>query len=69
MIIKIVGFKVGRDRSTCYEKIEVPNPGSLDWGIRKGDLTEKEFREKIERIIGREMWKALLKSDFISVRK
>ena len=70
MIIKIVGFKVGKDRSTCYYKVDVPKPNSLEWEISKGsDKSNKEFEKGIEAVIGHYMWMALKKSDFVSVRK
>jgi len=70
MIIKIVGFKVNVDRSTCYYKVDVPEPLTLDWGLRKGlDKTDKEFTKEIEQVIGHYMWLALKKSEFVSVRK
>jgi len=53
MIIKIVGFKVGQDRSMCYYKLILDEPLD-DFDTMK---------------LGRKMKQALEKSDFVSVRK
>jgi len=52
-IIKIVGFKVGKDKSTCYYKVEVNLEDELD----------------AKDSLGHYMFLALKKSDFVSVRK
>ena len=69
MIVKIVGFKVDRDKSTCYYKIDIPEKGSLDYGVRKGNLSEKAFDEILDEMLGHKLMLALKKSDFVSVRK
>jgi len=72
LTVKIVGFEVNRDKSTCYYKVKVPNlnPLSMDYQISKGSVkTEKEFNKEIEAVLGHYLRLALLKSDFVSVRK
>lgn len=72
MIVKIVGFKVNQDRSTCYYKVECPNLDvkSMEYQLRKGkEKTEGDFNREIESVIGHYMRLALQKSDFVSVRK
>jgi len=54
MIVKIVGFKVGKDRSACYYKV---------------DLAEMQTEQEIEAALGHHLNLALKKSDFVSVRK
>jgi len=63
--VKIVGFKVGVDKSTCYYKVDTPvlEPHSFDWqmsGVKEED---------VERALGHYLLLALRKSDFVSVRK
>ena len=53
MIVKIVGFKVGRDKSTCYYKVDVANYHPDDAEVKLGHYLRL----------------ALEKSDFVSVRK
>lgn len=69
MIVKIVGFKVGKDRSTCYYKITIP-----EFSDETEVLTYKKkmyfsMNELIEKEVGHYMRLALEKSDFVSVRK
>lgn len=59
MNVKIVGFKVNVDRSTCYYKVEIPDV----------DFVRVNGRKEIEKKLGHYMRLALEKSDFISVRK
>jgi len=63
MIVKIVGFKVGVDRSTCYYKVTIPD---VDLYTQKYD---EEERLSIELKLGHYMRLALEKSDFVSVRQ
>jgi len=68
-MVKIVGFKVGKDKSACYYKIEIPEYDDEKKIILHKGKMYFSINELIEKQIGHYMRLALEKSDFVSVRK
>lgn len=66
--IKIVGFKVGEDRSTCYYKVPDVPFGAFEAIAVKGDSQEEKDKE-VEKVLGHYLYLALKKSDYVSIRK
>jgi len=69
MIVKIVGFKVGKDRSTCYYKLEIPEFSDETKALTYKGKMYFSMNELVEKTVGHYMRLALEKSDFVSVRK
>ena len=57
MRIKIIGFKVGVSRPTCNKTLDM------------GELTTYDLQNYPRDKLGEEVFKALWKSDFLSIRR
>lgn len=55
----MVGFQVGKDRSTCYYKLDLDS-------LKGNDVQDEAV---IDMQLGSLLRRALLKSDFVSIRK
>ena len=56
MKVKIIGFKVGKSRPTANRSYDSTRVGTTSVDVL--------FRE-----LGRQLWAALIKSDFVSIRR